>query len=406
MDMGHMREIKNGEVSLKNAYYLPHHPVLKSSSLTTKTRVVFDGSARTTTGLSLNYVLMRGLTVQEDILSILARFRKHQYVITADIEKMFRQIMVAVEDCHLQRILWRANPSEELRTYNLLTVTYGTTPASFIATQCLATLAQEQKKENKKVAEVIDRDFYMDGLMTVYDMVEECMQLQKYVTVVLESAKLPLRKWCSNSPIIIATINENQNDPLFALNIGDEDSVKSLGLCWQPVPDQFKFNISIPLDRINLTKRKLLSELNEVFDPLGLMGPVLIKGKIFLQHLWQQKINWDAPLQVDIQEKWKNYYSGLDSECKFQSGDLFEIHGFCDASMEVYGACLYIRSSDQQGIWHSRLLGSKTREAPLKSTTIPRLELLLTQLAAKVADSWSIKCGTIHLWTDSMIVLG
>ncbi|XP_050064280.1 uncharacterized protein LOC126553152 [Aphis gossypii] len=170
-------------------------------------------------------------------------------------------------------------------------------------------------------------------------------------------------------------------------------------LCWQPVPDQFKFNISIPLDRMNLTKRKLLSELNKVFDPLA-------------------KINWDAPLQVDIQEKWKKYYSGLESlkelsidrKCKVQSGELFEIHGFCDASMEAYGACLYIRSSDQQGIWHSRLLCSKTRVAPLKVATIPRLELsgalLLAQLAAKVADSWNINCETIHLWTDSMIVLG
>lgn len=416
--MGHMRKVTTQEELFKKGYYLPHHPVLKSSSLTTKTRVVFDGSARTTSGLALNDVLMRGPTVQEDIFSILVRFRKHQYVITADIEKMFRQIMIAPEDRHLQRILWRANPSEMLRTYNLLTITYGTTPASFMATQCLVTLAEDIEKENPKLAEVINRDFYMDDLMTGCDTVEECMQLQRHITVILESAKLPLRKWCSNSHLIIANISVNQKDPFFALNLGDEDTVKSLGLCWQPAPDQFKFNISIPLDKVALTKRKLLSELNRVFDPLGFLGPVLIKGKIFLQHLWQQKIDWDAPLQSDIQEKWRSYYSGLEllkelsihRKCKFQSGDQFEVHGFCDASMEAYGACIYIRSSDHQGIWHARLLCSKTRVAPLKSTTIPRLELsgalLLAQLAAKVADSWSIKCETIHLWTDSMIVLG
>jgi len=86
-DMGHMREVTSEEELFKKGYYLPHHPVLKASSLTTKTRVVFDGSARTTSGLALNDVLMRGPTVQEDIFSILVRFRKHQYVITADIEK-------------------------------------------------------------------------------------------------------------------------------------------------------------------------------------------------------------------------------------------------------------------------------------------------------------------------------
>ncbi|XP_008189612.1 uncharacterized protein LOC103311696 [Acyrthosiphon pisum] len=374
LDMGHMREVTTEEELFKKAYYLPHHPVLKSSSLTTKTRVVFDGSARTTSRLALNDVLMRGPTVQEDIFSILVRFRRHQYVITADIEKMFRQIMITPEYCHLQRILWRANP---------------------------ITLAEEIEKENPKVAEVINRDFYMDDLMTGCDTVEECMQLQRHITVILESARLPLRKWCSNSHLIIANISENHKYPLFALNLGNEDTVKSLGLCWQPALDQFKFNISIPLDRATLAKRKLLSELNRVFDPLGFLGPMLIKGKIFLQHLWQQKIDWDAPLQADIQEKWRRYYSGLEflkelcihRKCKFQSGDQFEVHGFCDASIEAYGACIYIRSSDHQGIWQSRLLCSKTRVAPLKSTTIPRLELsgalLLAQLAAKVADSWS-----------------
>lgn len=214
----------------------------------------------------------------------------------------------------------------------------------------------------------------------------------------MESAKLPLRKWCSNSHLIIANISKNHKDPFFALNLGDEDIVKSLGLCWQPAFDQFKFNISIPLDRVALTKRKLLSELNRVFDPLGFLGPVLIKGKIFLQHLWQQKIDWDAPLQADIQEKWRKYYSGLGSleelcihrKCKLQSGDQVEEHDFCDASIEAYGACIYIRSLNHRGIWQSQLLCSKTRVAPLKST-IPRLELsgalLLVQLAAKVADS-------------------
>lgn len=232
LEMGHMREVTAEEEWRENEYYLPHHPVLKSSSLTTKTRVVFDGSARTSTGLALNDVLMRGQSVQEDIFSILTRFRKHQYVITADFEKMFRQIRIAEDDCHLQRILWRSNPSEVLRKYNLLTVTYGTTPASFMATQCLVTLAEEVEKEDENVAEVIRKDFYMDDLMTGCDTIEECIRLQRHVTVILGSAKLTLRKWCSNSPLIIANISQGRNDPFFALNIGNEDIVKSLGLCW------------------------------------------------------------------------------------------------------------------------------------------------------------------------------
>ncbi|XP_008181657.1 uncharacterized protein LOC103309000 [Acyrthosiphon pisum] len=331
---------------------------------------------------------------------------------------MFRQIMIAEEDRHLQQILWRDHPHEALRTYALATVTYGTTSASFMATQCLVVLGEEAKKSSAKISEVILRDFYMDDLMTGCDTEEECMQLHEGIARILNSAKLPLRKWCSNSPSIVARIGKNPDDALFILDLGDGDIIKSLGLGWQPFVDQFRFSIAILADRANLTKRKLLSDLNKVFDPLGFLGPVLITGKIFLQQLWQLKINWDEELEVDIQEKWKAYYAGLESlkrltiprKCKPQPSDKVEVHGFCDASMEAYGACMYIRSLDNSSKWHSRFLCSKSRVAPLKGATIPRLELsgalLLAQLATKVADSWGIDKATIYLWTDSTIVLG
>jgi len=90
LEMGHMRLVPVETKIPERAFYLPHHAVLKSSSLTTKTRIVFDSSAKITTGLSLNDVLMPGPTTQDDIFSILTRFLKHQYIITTDIKKMFR----------------------------------------------------------------------------------------------------------------------------------------------------------------------------------------------------------------------------------------------------------------------------------------------------------------------------
>lgn len=137
------------------ACYLPNYPVIKASSLTTKNRVVFDASARTSNVTSVNYVLESGPTVQEDIFSILTRFWKHQYVVTTDIEKMFWQIMVAEKDCHFQQILWWAHPQEALQTYALATVMYGTTPSSFMATQCLVLLGKEAKERSAKILKVI-----------------------------------------------------------------------------------------------------------------------------------------------------------------------------------------------------------------------------------------------------------
>lgn len=181
--------------------------------------------------MSLNDVLMCGPIVQDDLSSILVRFRMHQYVITADVEKMFRQVAVAEEDQDLQRIVWRAKPGDILRSYRLATVTYGTTSASFMATQCLATLAEKATQRYPRASKAIKRDFYMDDLLTGADTIEECMSLQAQIISILDSAKLPLRKWCSNSLEILGGVEKVNSEPLFIMRAETDDIVKSLGLC-------------------------------------------------------------------------------------------------------------------------------------------------------------------------------
>lgn len=416
--MNHMEEIINELEVSPQACYLPHHSVTKESSLTTKVRVVFDASAKGTGGHSLNDILLRGPTVQDDVFTILCRFRKHQYVIMADVEKMYRQIKVAPVDCDLQRILWRSAPSDKLKSYRLLRITYGTVPASFMATQCLVALSEEYKQTYPLASKSIREDFYMDDLMTGHETEEGCISLQQQITTILESAKLPLRKWCSNSKFVREKIGKCSADPLFSLEIDNEDIVKSLGLIWKPVNDEFKFNVQPSLGQKGLTKRILLSDLNRVFDPLGFLTPVLIKGKIFLQQLWQIQADWDYVLSEEIQKKWTRYYTDLEElqhvviprRAIIINSKQFEVHGFCDASQEAYGACIYIRSLRQDGTWEVQLLCSKSRVAPLKGSTIPRLELngalCLAHLIKKVSESWKIDCRKCRLWSDSTVVLG
>lgn len=95
-------------------YYLPHHGVVRESSTTTKLRVVFDASCKTANGINLNDTLLVGPTTQDDLFSILTRFRSHRIVLIADIEKMYRQVMMRSEDRDLQRIVWRASAAAEL----------------------------------------------------------------------------------------------------------------------------------------------------------------------------------------------------------------------------------------------------------------------------------------------------
>lgn len=136
LELGHiMSKIENAEsnVSSQSSYYMPHHAVLRESSTTSRIRVVFDAAAKTSTGTSLNDQLLVGPTIQNDLFTIALRFRIHRYVLTADIEKMYRQVNVNLEDTNYQRILWRSNESEPITSYKLNTVTYGTASAPFLA---------------------------------------------------------------------------------------------------------------------------------------------------------------------------------------------------------------------------------------------------------------------------------
>ncbi|XP_025192662.1 uncharacterized protein LOC112592723 [Melanaphis sacchari] len=400
-DAGHMHEVHSSDPVADNIFYLPHHPVVKLLSLTTKLRFVFDASAKSSTGVSLNDVLMCGPTVQEELFSILIRFRAHQYAITADVEKTFRQVEVSKEDQDLQRIVWRESPSEVLRKYRLATVTYGTTSASFMATQCLASLAEAEELRLPRAAKAIHRDFYMDDLITGAETINECKT-----------------KWCSNSAEIFKSVESPEVEPLFIIKIEADEIVKSLGLCWKPTQDVLGYQVVPAANSPRCTKRTLISDFNSIFDPLGFLTPILIKGKIFLQQLWQIKIDWDQPIPEYIREKWLRFYKQFEEletlsiprKCKPFMSDHIEVHGFCDASEKAYGACIYVRSKDQNEQWCSRLLCSKSRVAPVKGATIPRLELegalVLAQLAEKVAAAWELDVKNFYLWTDSMVALG
>ena len=156
----------------KYLLFAPPLNVFKHSSSTTKLRVVFYGSAKTTNGLSLNDILLVGPNVQQDLFSILLRFRMHNYVLIADIEKMYRQILVSDKDCHYQRILWRNSPLEQFKHFVLRTVTYGTASASFLATRCLIQIGKDHEASFPDAASAIINDFYVDDLLTGADTID------------------------------------------------------------------------------------------------------------------------------------------------------------------------------------------------------------------------------------------
>ncbi|XP_053692622.1 uncharacterized protein LOC128741071 [Sabethes cyaneus] len=406
------------------SYFLPHHCVIKPDSLTTKLRVVFDASCATDTGVSLNDALMIGPVVQDDLLSIVLRFRMHRYAIIADVEKMYRQVAVHSPDRALQQILWRNSPQEPLRTYQLTTVTYGTSCAPYLATKCLQELSKSVQNTQPKIARIVGSDFYMDDLLTGVDDICDGQQLCSQLLNVLNSAGFPLRKWSSNCPMVLEHLPPDILDErqLFELD-SSSAAIKTLGLQWQTNTDQFIFGIPKWNESTVITKRTILSDAAKLFDPLGLVGPVIVRAKICMQDLWRDQKTWDEPLSEEFQERWREFKNSLTTlqdliiprwAIQVDSPSSIEIHGFCDSSEKAYGACIYLRAIAANGTIAVNLLTAKSKVAPLGDTKkqkricLPRLELssalLLAHLFQKVQHAIRLNTKPFF-WTDSTIVL-
>lgn len=408
--LGHMTNVN--KTNLCSGYFIPHHGILRESSSTTKLRVVFNASCPTSTGVSFNDLQMVGPTVQDDLLSILFRFRCHKYVLAADVEKMYRQISVHPSDRHFQQVVWRDNVGDRIKVYELNTVTYGTASAPFLATRCLKQIGLECC--NPKISEIITHDFYVDDLLTGCDDLDEAKFIRSQVTNELASACMPLRKWKSNEPQLVSdTISDS-----FDLNIGSNEPDKLLGLGWYVNSDELGFPLKLSEPSAGYTKRDLLSAIARIFDPLGLLCPVVVSMKILLQKMWLDKLSWDQPLPIDISQQWNNIVKSLPLLNHLRiprivlcnSYKEVELHVFTDASESAYGACVYIRSINDKGEHSVRLLMAKSRVAPIKPTTIPRLELcgavVGSRLYEKVATSLRVTISRVYCWTDSTIVLG
>nr|XP_033204889.1 uncharacterized protein LOC117165685 [Bombus vancouverensis nearcticus] len=352
--LGHMTKV-NDNHSDDNGYYLPHHGVTKASSQTTKLRVVFDGSAPSTTGTSLNDTLHTGPKLQEDLFS------------------------------------------------------------PYLAIRCLKQLAEDEGHRFPRAAQVLQRDFYVDDALTGAETKDEALTLRTELTKLLQLAGLNIRKWASNDNDLLHGLSlEETNHQHF---LGDSQTLKTLGVFWNSSDDSILYSVEVKPTPSRVTKRIISSEIAKIYDPLGLLAPVIVRAKMLLQRIWSSKIDWDESLPIELHTEWERYYAQLPllNNVRFprkaiiESAMEIELHGFCDASEKAYGACVYLRTLTINGRAWTQLLTAKSKVAPLKCQTIPRLELsgalLLTSLMSTVQQALSQKITRTIYWTDSTIVL-
>ncbi|XP_043496412.1 uncharacterized protein LOC122520387 [Polistes fuscatus] len=365
-------------INVSERFYLPHYGVCREANDLSKLRIVFDASMKSDNGLSLNDTLLTGPNLQREIFEILLEFRSRKYVFTADICKMYRQIFINEPFRNYQRFLWRESPEDSIQEWRLMTVTDGETCSPFLALRTLQQLADDERERFPIGAEIISQR-YMDDFFVGDDDLPQLLRKQKELIDILSTAGMILGKWASNNEAIFKNISDySSNEDLWRCLIGQWDS-------------------------------------SRIFDPLGLLSPITLNLKVLFQETWIMKLGWDDPLPDPVIRKCCEIFNdiGLLRSLRIERyvgfGNELELHGFCDASNKAYAAVVYCRGKTARGTYMVRLLCSKTRLAPIKTITMPRLELcgahLLAKLLREIVKVYQGFLPRVFCWSDSRIVL-
>lgn len=413
LTLNHMRQVDPNDYP--NSYYIPHHSVIKETSTTTRLRVVFDASAKDASLHSLNENILNGPRLQLDLLDLLIQFRFYKVAFTADIEKMYRQIHINPNDEKYQLILWRESTDQILKTFALGTVTFGTTSAPYLAVKTLQRLAEDEKASYPLGSNCLLKGFYVDDCIYGADSLEDALEIQSQTLQILKSAGFHLRKWSANRTELLEAVPESDRETKTVLEFDNKIAVKTLGIQWLPNKDEFHFKVNL-VDHTVHTKRSILSDVAKIFDPLGWVAPSVILVKLLIQRLWVENKNWDDPLSEELSSYWQDIRKSLLdlSEIKVPrwlfttKKSSVEIHGFADASQKAYAAAVYLKSTNGTDT-QINLIFSKTKVAPLKTVSLPRLELMAAVMLAKMMDhlrsNLTIHNASYHYWSDSQIAL-
>ena len=422
LTMGHARRVPLDEINVqdKPLWYLPHHPVLNKAG---KTRVVFDCAAKHK-GTSLNDQLLTGPDLTNSIVGVLMRFREEQVALSADIECMFHQIRVAPDNHDAFRFLWwpKGDLTQQPTDHRMEVHLFGATSSPSCSSLTLRRTAEDKVGEfSEDIVKTVKRNFYVDDCLKSVTSVGNAVKVDDKLREILSRAGFRLTKWSGNRSEVLDTIPQDEKAPS-GLDLDlDKNKLpvqRTLGLHWNMESDKFMFKVALK-DRPN-TRRGILSLTSSVYDPLGFVAPVVLPAKKLLQDLCRKKHGWDDPISDCDSERWEKWKSQLANlplitvdRCVRPAcfGDLkiAELHSFADASQNAYGAVTYLRLVDVEERIHCAFLIGKSRVAPLRPMTVPRLELSAAVLAAQldrtVREELDIQVNQSTFWSDSTCVL-
>lgn len=407
----------------EECWYLPsfgvYHPQKPN-----QIRVVFDSSAQYA-GVSLNDVLLTGPDLNNSLLGVLLRFRKERVAVLADIQQMFHCFLVHENHRNFLRFLWHEdnNLSKPVVDYRMRVHVFGNSPSPAVAIYGLRrAIAEGAQKYGPDTVKFVERHFYVDDGLVSLPSEAEAIDLLRRTQASLAESNLRLHKFVSNSPAVIGAFPPEDCVPVIKdldLSGEAEPMQRSLGLLWEIRSDTFTFSASTVVKPF--TRRGVLSTVNSVFDPLGLLAPVTIQGRALLRELTSELSDWDTPLPEDKLKKWENWRDSLQVLKELHVPRTYtpsslikvvhtELCVFSDASTKAIGAVAYLRAVQEDGKAEVGLVMGKAKLAPQSEPTIPRLELCAAVLAVEVTDlireELDLKLDAIRFYTDSKVVLG
>ncbi|XP_051792766.1 uncharacterized protein LOC127530319 [Acanthochromis polyacanthus] len=405
-------------------WYLPifgvYHPQKPD-----KIRVVFDSSAQHH-GISLNDVLLTGPDLNNSLLGILLRFRREAVAIIADIEQMFHSFVVREDSRDFLRFLWfkENDPNQEVVEYRMKVHVFGNSPSPAVAIYGLHRAAEHGAIEHgMDTKHFVERNFYVDNGLKSLPSATEAIDLLTRTQQMLAASNLRLHKIASNCPEVLKAFSQSDHAKgLQNLDFDDNSALiqRSLGLSWELKHDVFTFRAAAT--EKPYTRRGALSVLNSLYDPLGLVAPVIIQGKFLLRELTcNETLDWDTPLPDAKEAEWMTWKDSLQDLQDFRMPRAYarttlstarrkELHFFSDASVRAIAAVGYLKVIDSNGKCHVGFVLGKAKLAPPSAHTIPRLELGAAVLAVEMAElvqrELDINIDTMHFYTDSRVVLG
>ena len=459
LDKGHAIEVPAESADKRSGivWYLPHHPVINPNK--DKPRIVFDCAARQGV-TSLNSQVCSGPDLNNSLVGVLLRFRRHLVAFMGDVEAMFHQVKVDPDQQDALRFLWwpDGDMTGTPKPYKMTVHLFGGTWSPSVCAFALQRTAKEGQADfHPETIKAVERSFYVDDCLQSVATEEEAILQVQELGQLLGRRGFTIRKWVANSPRVLESVPEaDRSKQVRERSIDSPLEERALGVYWSVESDCFSYKVR-EMEK-PLTKRGLLSMLSSVYDPLGFAGPFILKARLIVQDLCRHGFEWDEAIPEEYEEQWQQWIAALpemkavkvprclqpppDAEAATTSDGRSDkgrersdivvgpgptlihsapvqprsdtvterrLHHFADASQIAYGVVSYLRTEYASGRVTVALTMAKSRLAPIKATTIPRLELCAATLATRQDEllrrELDLELSPSQYWSDSTIVL-